>query len=151
MKLCTDQAVFKLLPALASTEEAAACVSAAVDNASTYCAAKLARLQGFKLAEPVPDVVQLACSFLAAAYVINMQFSGGQENEQTTLSAYYEKEANDLLSGILDGSLPLLDANGEAIEPEPADIEPGRPFLIYGDSCRLSEAERKELEGCRSW
>jgi hypothetical protein len=151
MKLCTDQAVFKLLPALASTEEAAACVSAAVENASTYCIAKLARLQGFKLAEPVPGIVQLACSFLAAAYVINMQFSGGQENEQMQLSAYYEKEANDLLSGILDGSLPLLDAAGEAIQPDPAAIEPGRPLLIYGKRCELSEAERKERSGCRLW
>lgn len=144
MNLCTASQVQELLPATKDNVNASACISASINNASVYVNAYLARLAKFATASDIPQIVSMATAWLAAAYVINMQFSGGAENEQMELSAYYEKLAKTTLDEILAGKFELLDAGGDIVEPEPAQALEGRPLLIYAEE----ERSRDHVPGC---
>lgn len=136
MNLCTASQVQELLPATKDNVNASACISASINNASVYVNAYLARLAKFSTASDIPQIVSMATAWLAAAYVINMQFSGGAENEQMELSAYYEKLAKTTLDEILAGKFELLGAEGDIIPAEPAQALEGRPLLIYAEEER---------------
>lgn len=144
MNLCTADQVQALLPSTKENIYASECISASISNASIYVSAYLARLVKFSVSADVPAIVSMACAWLACAYVINMQFSGGAENEQMELSAYYEKLAKTTLDEILAGKFELLDAEGEIIPSEPVDAHEARPLLVYGEECRRCD----HVSGC---
>ena len=131
---CSADDVLNLLPGYdPMRQQLNISLQTAIDNASAEVSAQLAALLPASADGPL---LRAIVSYRAVANLLASMMSSNDEMGETRLSAYYNQKADNLISGLLNGSLTAFDDNGDVIETDdaPAGLTgAGISLLVFAD------------------
>jgi len=110
MAYTNEDQVLLRAPAITPDARASAQVAAGIAVATSRINGRLAEKFVVPFVDPVPDLVQVVATNLAAAWAMRSVFSGAEHLEQIEFAKALEAEGKTLLNEIYSGELRLEDA-----------------------------------------
>lgn len=110
---CSDSDVLNLLPGYDPMhQQLGISLAAAISNAAAEVTAQLAAILPASADGPL---LRAVVSYRAVANLLASMMSSNNEMGETRLSEYYNAKADDIIKGLLDGTLTAFDDDGNPI------------------------------------